>query len=300
LSRESLRARLRRGTGIVSRRLPNVRGRSRLAQLLDGVFGIPLDPAEAIVDVTAADGRRWRLDLRTTFERQVFWSGRYDEATLARLAARLRRGDVVLDVGANIGLYAVRLARALLRLGGGCVHAFEPIPANAERLAYNVAANALAQVVQIHELALGSRHGRTAFHRENEYGASTGNAAMIGAAVAPAFGADTEADVTTLDSFAARLDLGSCALIKLDVEGAELEVLRGGAATIARLRPVILAEYNAFWARQFGWDDAAYAAFASEHDYVAQWLDERHNPVRDARIANVLLVPAELSAASRR
>jgi len=296
VDRESLRARGRRVAGIVSRRLPNVRGRSRLARLLDGVFGIPLDPREAIVDVRARDGSRWRLDLRTTFERQAFWSGCYDESTLARLAAGLRRGDVVIDVGANIGFYTLRLARELQRLGGGCVHAFEPIPANAERLAYNVAANGLGDVVRIHSLALGSREGRSAFHRENEYDASTGNAAMIGAAVAPAFGADTEAEVTTLDAFAERSGLGACALIKLDVEGAELEVLRGGAATIARLRPAILAEYNAFWARQFGWDQAAYATFAREHDYVAQWLDERHDTVHDVRIANVLLRPAELSA----
>jgi FkbM family methyltransferase len=288
---QALRARLRGLAGAISRQLPDVRGRYRLSRALDAVFGIPLAAGDAIVDVTAHDGSRWRLDLRTTFERLAFWSGRYDERTLALLASFLRPGDVVLDVGANIGFYTVRLARELQRLGGGTVHAFEPIPANARRLAYNVSANELDAIVRVHEVALGTHDGRIAFHTENEYSASTGNAAMIGAAVAPAFGADAEATVTTLDGFAARAGITSCALLKLDVEGAECDVLRGGAATIARARPVILAEYNAFWARQFGWDDTAYADFAREHGYTMRWLDERVDPVKRARVANLLLVP---------
>jgi FkbM family methyltransferase len=294
----SLRARLRGVAGAVSRRLPEVRGRSRLSRALDGLFGIPLDPGEAIVDVTAAEGSRWRLDLRTTFERQAFWSGRYDERTLSMLAARLRRGDVVIDVGANIGFYSVRLGRTLQRLGGGTVHAFEPIAANAARLAHNVAANGLDVIVRVHELALGASDGRVAFRTENEYASSSGNAVMIGAAVASAFRGDTEATVTTLDGFVERAGVTSCALLKLDVEGAEPDVLRGGAATIARLRPAILAEYNAYWARQFGWDAALYERFAREYDYVARWFDERVDPVQNARVANVLFLPREEAAAA--
>jgi FkbM family methyltransferase len=294
----TLRARLRACAGALSRRLPDVRGRTRLARALDGLFGIPLDPADAIVDVVSREGSRWRLDLRTTFERQAFWSGRYDDRTLSLLSARLRRGDVVIDVGANIGFYSVRLARALQRLGGGTVHAFEPIPANAARLAHNVAANGLGPIVQIHELALGAEDGRIAFRTENEYESTSGNAVMIGAAVATAFGADTEATVTTLDGFFERNALTSCALIKLDVEGAEPAVLRGASATIARLRPAILAEYNAYWARQFGWDDGAYAQFARDHGYDVQWFDERIDPAQHTRIANVLFLPRE-EASSR-
>jgi FkbM family methyltransferase len=236
--------------------------------------------------------------LRTTFERAAFWSGRYDERTLALLARRLRRDDVVLDVGANIGFYSVRLGRELQRLGGGTVHAFEPIAANATRLAHNVAANGLDAIVRIHEVALGATDGRVAFRTENEYESSSGNAVMIGAAVAPAFGADTEATVTTLDGFVERNGVTACALLKLDVEGAEPDVLRGGAATIARLRPAILAEYNAYWARQFGWDDTAYVRFAREHDYVARWFDDRIDPAQNARVANVLFVPREEGSAA--
>ncbi len=269
--------------------LPIVRGRTRLSRLLDRVFGIPMTAAEAIVDIQARDGSRWRLDLRTTFERQAFWSGRYDESPLLLLESLLRPGVVVVDVGANIGFYTVRLARALERLGGGHVFAFEPIPANASRLAYNVRANGLDEIVSIQECALGSSDGRLAFILENEYESTTGNASMIGASGEASYSFDTEAAVTTLDGFVERAGLTSCAILKIDVEGAELEVLRGATATIARFRPAILAEYNAHWAARFGWTREAYETFARDNGYVTRWLDELYDPVRAAQVTNVLL-----------
>jgi FkbM family methyltransferase len=256
-----------------------------------------MDPVEAIVDIDARDGSRWRLDLRTTFERQAFWSGRYDESPLRLLESLLRPGAVVIDVGANIGFYTVRLGRTLERLGGGRVHAFEPIPANAARLAYNVRANGLEAIVSIQECALGSSDGRLAFILENEYQSSTGNASMIGASGEAAFSFDTEAAVTTLDGFVERAGLTSCEILKIDVEGAELEVLRGATATIERFRPAILAEYNAHWAGRFGWNREAYATFARDHGYVTRWLDELYDPVRAAQVTNVLLTPRAPNAA---
>jgi FkbM family methyltransferase len=291
----SLRARLRAAAGRVTRRLPAVRGATRITQLLDAAFGIPRDPAEAIVGVSARDGSRWILDLRTTFERQAFWSGRYDDTTLSLLESYLTPGSVVIDVGANVGFYTVRLGRALKRLGGGTLHAFEPVPGNAARLAQNIAANDLGAIVQLHETALGSRDGRVAFVLENEHESTTGNAAMIGASGASSFSYDIEVDLTTLDGFAERVALTACTLLKLDVEGAELEVLRGATATIARFRPVILAEYNERWAQTFGWNREAYALFARDHAYASCWLDQRHDPACGTLIANVLLVPSELA-----
>ncbi len=274
----------------MTRRLPEVRGRTRLARALDRIFGIPLESNEATVDVRARDGSRWRLDLRTTYERQAFWSGRYEERTSALAESRLRKGDVVVDAGANVGFFTIRLARRLQRLGGGRIHAFEPIPENALRLAHNVEANGVGDIVRIHECALGAFEGRVDFHRQNEYGATTGNAAMIGASMST-LDADMDAEVTTLDAFAERENLTSCALLKLDVEGAELEVLRGGEATIARLRPPILAEYNDYWAEQFGWSRAAYADFMKAYRYRANWVEDRVDPIFGKRVANVFLDP---------
>jgi FkbM family methyltransferase len=59
-----------------------------------------------------------------------------------------------------------------------------------------------------------------------------------------------EVDVLSLDEWSDRIH--RCDVIKVDVEGADLLVLRGGARTIEKFRPVILAEFNPYWMRQIG------------------------------------------------
>jgi FkbM family methyltransferase len=71
----------------------------------------------------------------------------------------LRRGDVFVDVGANIGLHSLYVARRLRRLGGGLVIAFEPAADCVARLRAAARRNGLAGLVEIGEVALGNESG---------------------------------------------------------------------------------------------------------------------------------------------
>ena len=93
-----------------------------------------------ILTVRISDGTHMVLDGRGRTEAEAVWSGSYDEHTLAVLKTCLEAGDNLLDVGANVGLIAVPMARHLQATGGRVI-AVEPVPANAERIKRSAALN---------------------------------------------------------------------------------------------------------------------------------------------------------------
>lgn len=149
------------------------------------------------------------------------------EAELRRLPQLADPGRVSLDVGANKGVYS----HALLRCSRA-VHAFEPNPKQ-----FAILRSWAEGRVQLHDCALGDRPGTMDLHvpRSSRGGLSNQGGTLL--PVKRAF-ESVPVDVKRLDD----LDLGDIGFIKLDVEGYEREVLAGGAALLARCRPVLLVE----------------------------------------------------------
>ena len=152
--------------------------------------------------------------------------------------AFLSPGGVAIDVGANLGEWAVPLAR---RVGpSGRVLAIEPAPRAATAVDKTLVANALAQA-EVIRCAVGDHDGTVEFAAPivTSVRIDTGTA-RIGPAAA---GHEALTVVSrTLDSLAAERRLDRIDLIKIDVEGAERQVLDGARASIARFRPVLVLE----------------------------------------------------------
>ena len=142
----------------------------------------------------------------------------------------VRPGAIVVEVGANIGGHTVELSR--LVGPDGEIHAFEPQRIVFQTLCANLALNQCANVYA-RQIALGASAGTILVPaldpsiRNNFGGLSLGNASS-GEAVS----------LVTLDS----LDLPACHVLKVDVEGMEVEVLRGAMGTIDRYRPIMYLE----------------------------------------------------------
>lgn len=143
----------------------------------------------------------------------------------------LRPKDAFLDIGANVGSYTV-LASGVC---GARTIAFEPDPLGAARLARNVAENALDRRVSIRELALGETCGETAF--------TTGRDTMNRRTDAR----DSRAERVTLATLDSEIGMIEPALMKIDVEGFETQVLRGASRTLqcARLKAIIIETVTA-------------------------------------------------------
>jgi FkbM family methyltransferase len=146
-------------------------------------------------------------------------SSKYEEAVDKALLASVQPGDIVWDVGANIGHYSVKLAD---RVGdGGRVLAFEPSPSNLERLRATTSAYSNITVMQI---GLSSTAGRAHFVQgEDQIGATSRLSRPSETAEANA----VEVELTRGGDLVASGAVPQPDAIKIDVEGHELEVLEG-------------------------------------------------------------------------
>jgi FkbM family methyltransferase len=146
-------------------------------------------------------------------------------------------GQNVLDIGANWGLFTARLGR-LVRPGGR-VEAFEPLPAHAATLR---AVEAQLDGVQVHMTALSDHEGEAELVIPLEDGDPVTALAHIDAP-APAAPGERRVPVPlrTLDAVLGE-DHPPLHLVKCDVEGHELEVLRGGERTLRRDHPALVLE----------------------------------------------------------
>ncbi len=177
----------------------------------------------------------------------------YEREDLEMLSAYLTDSGVILDVGANVGNHTVYLAR---RFPNATVVPFEMFPRVLQNLRCNVALNDLRNVDLSHlGVAAGADEGFCKVVSNQE-----ANLGLVRAVLS----AEGDTSVVPLDSVCGGMDVS---FVKIDVEGNEMNVLRGLSATIERCRPVMFVEvdkmnYEAF----FGWVDAN--AYEIKHEIV--------------------------------
>ena len=141
----------------------------------------------------------------------------YEEAFDKALLASTRANDVVWDIGANVGYYTLKLAGIVGTRGE--VVAFEPHPLTADELKKNVAGH---DCVKIAQLALGGEQTEMTIVTGNDQLRATSNLQLVDKCKK-----GPTVSVRTGDSMVARGDVGPPQIIKIDVEGFELDVLQG-------------------------------------------------------------------------
>ena len=143
----------------------------------------------------------------------------------------LRNDDVVVDIGAHVGLFTLRAAKKV-RL----VVAIEPHPLNYRLLTLNVALNKLENVIPV-KLALSHYSGKAKLY----VGKGSGTHTLKGKPQQLESGDTIEVKVETLDRLVNELRLDKVSFIKIDVEGAELDVLKGSEKVLRANNELFLA-----------------------------------------------------------
>jgi FkbM family methyltransferase len=196
-----------------------------------------LPPADTEFDLPVPGAARVGLRYRETLGLSSLLYGTFELAELNFVSQYLRPGDKAMDIGANVGIFSVVMGVTVGTLGR--VFAFEPVPANISRLESNLRKNGLGNV-QVFPLALGMFDGQM----------------MLRMATDPAYpslrevqrgfdnGAEVPVQVRSLDGVWEELGSPDIALVKIDVEGAEADVLRGAARFLTTCRPTLLVEAN--------------------------------------------------------
>jgi FkbM family methyltransferase len=205
-----------------------------------GMPGMPYEWAHHVFDFTPT-GLPLRLagpplPLASTL---VFSQYAHRDAEAAP-AARPRPGDVALDIGGCWGETALWLAHEVGE--DGHVHSFEPSPANLALLAANLERNpALVPRITVHTAPLAGEPGQQVWMDD----ATAAGATTHAGADAPEGRPTVPVSTDTVDALVARGAIARVDFVKVDVEGAELEVLRGAAHTLRTQRPrLALATYH--------------------------------------------------------
>jgi FkbM family methyltransferase len=199
---------------------------------------------------------RWGLRLKFRIEdgvgRSIYKRGGYEEEVAAGLLGRLDAapGDVVLDVGANIGWYSLMLDKALG--GQSRIFAFEPDPLNFKLLEENICLNDARGVTAVNRAVGEKEEIKTLYLYPHK---NRGRHSLL-----PLFEHDScEVRVVALDDFLrdAEVDPRRVALLKIDIEGYEPFAFRG-AKRLLQCVPLVMAEYSPGLMRQAGMEPADY------------------------------------------
>lgn len=185
-------------------------------------------------------GVKFECDLKDKLAREIYFVGyvRRDCHVLRRL---IKPGDVILDVGAHIGYFSLLFAKWLR--GRGKVYAFEPFPRTVQRLKRNLELNPrLGGLVRLRETAVSDFVGSISMSAPSEGNSGCNYLSASG---------DGNVAVTTLDAFAQQESFSRVDLIKIDVEGSEVELLEGARETLERFRPLVMIEVNPSTLRRF-------------------------------------------------
>jgi len=218
----------------------SVRGKIKripgVAQLQRAIVSSLLDGKEFthLVDAGPAKGITFHVRMP---EDKGIWTGTYEQAFAGRLADSVKPGTIAYDIGSWHGFFAGVMAAQ----GAEAVHVFEPLPANVDRIRRMVALNP-AKNITLHANAVGDRDTEMDLIVMPETSMAKLEESRFQAEFASAM--RLRVSVRSIDSLIASSVIEPPSLMKIDVEGAELMVIKGARETIRRHRPEIFAEIH--------------------------------------------------------
>lgn len=210
----------------------NVKGRGKLIIFLSYFLPRPQKKQEiqtsynCKIYINAVDNK--------SLEYKLYCTGTYELGTLHVVQTVLKPGDTAIDAGANIGVITLLAAQCVG--ASGHVISIEPHPQTAQRLRENIALNQFENTKVI-ESALGEKIGTGVLYLDDQW-QDSGGASLINDMERSCI--ETPISIQTIDSLQIPNPI---ALIKMDVEGYELEVIKGGANVLSQENaPVLIIE----------------------------------------------------------
>jgi len=195
--------------------------------------------------------------------------GQIEDDVVEFLKWYLRPGMVAMDIGANIGIYSLLIAKYVG--ASGSVHAFEPTPRTFEQLCANYELNGFT-CVQLNQLAVADKSGTSTFYLYNQCGMnSMRRQDWVGKPLE-----QIVVETISLDEYVLAKNLQRVDLLKIDVEGAELTVFKGARSLLCSLNPpVVVCEFADKTTRNFGYQTASLRDYLESLGYqLFRWNSE--------------------------
>lgn len=217
-------------------------------------------------------GVRWDLDLQRTIDYGIYLGG-WEPETLGFLKRTLKQGNIVVEVGANIGAHTLPIANIIGP--SGKVYAFEAAPYALTKLTNNIALNprlssaitVVDRIVTSHDLSTPILDLKSAWRRD-------------GAAEREV---PSQLSPISIDSFIQANGIEQFDLFKIDVDGYDFKVISGAEDSIHRFRPVVLIELCEYTLNSQGDSVRDIFRFFNSHGYESFFEDG--NPLSGAEEA---------------
>lgn len=219
-----------------------------LARLLRGALNASVQEGLTVVQISGGNLRGWKVQINLKTEKSR-WLGTYEPELQAAIRQLVTARQVIYDVGANIGYVSLLLAQQTGPQGR--VFAFEPLPANLERIRQNLALNKLKNV-EVIPAAVTDHSGESAFFVHASVG--MGKAAGSAGRSDQAYQQEIRVATLSLDEFVYTQGNPAPAVVKMDIEGGEVLALPGMRRLLAEVHPLMLLELHGPECEQTAWE----------------------------------------------
>jgi FkbM family methyltransferase len=213
-------------------------------------------------------GLQWSLDLREGIDFSIYLLGSFERSTGATLEKLVKHGDTVFDIGANIGAHTLGLARSVGPHGR--VFALEPADFAFVKLQQNLAANPDLQSRAVARQVLLAATGDAKIQQQIYASWPLEKHEDVHPKHRGRLATTMNAVVDTLDEFVKREGIERLDLIKIDVDGHELQVLQGAQKTLVAFHPILVMEMSPYVHAEEQSSFASLVALLRENGYSIQ------------------------------
>jgi FkbM family methyltransferase len=214
------------------------------------------------------------------FHETILLEGLWDPNLTSLINERLNPGDVFVDVGAHSGYFTLLAAKRVKPTGN--VLSIEPNPKIFDQLVQNIAASEIVSPI-VEQVACSDSAKDEILYIHDDTNSSMSSLSHLNIANTH----KVSVTCTTLDSLVEKHQLTRVDLIKIDVEGAELSVLRGALRTLRKMNPMIVLELDTRLLSGFGVTMDDVTRLLDDFDYDVRPLGSHANYVCEPKIRHL-------------
>lgn len=222
-------------------------------------------------------GITFKVDISTYLGRLLYWRGAHEWAPIMALRNIIKNGFTCIDIGANQGEYTLWMAK--LAGANGQVISFEPLTKMFKQLSENIALNkSMANRIIPIKKGLSDKESELPIYSVNADSKYADNEGMP--SLFPTSSKNTFVEnilLSTLDIELNKLNIQKVDFIKVDVEGAELSVLKGAFNTLSKFKPILLIEFNEATFKAAGYTSIDIFNFLNQFGYKFYLIGTRGN-----------------------
>lgn len=240
----------------------NVPGRYTFAEIVSRVFTSHRGIVKGKIGSYQVD-----LNFSDQVQRQIYF-GLYDIDGINMTKRLLRPGDVFFDIGANVGYYS--LIASQLVGATGQVHAFEPIPENILSIQKSISDNSIANI-NLNQVAVADKKSSMDIYIGDD---TIGNSGWASFVKSTRRIHSLKVDVVSIDDYVRANGIDRVRLVKIDIEGAELDALKGMKNICSDVSaPNMICEINPYLLARQQIDSRAITSCLSEYGYTMYSLE---------------------------